>query len=162
MLGVSSQKMNIKHIEKPAAEECSITPSYRCYVLSNYAIITCRRKDMKEAVHRLRNQLRRKTKKPSTISVLKAAKQEIDVSHHSTTFINFKTINFIYYVLGIALLPDPFPAVHAILHAKISSFSVLHAKAHIVCNMTQKAGRGPVETKLAYCSQQFCLRWGII
>ena len=35
---------------------------------------------MKEAVHRLRNQLRRKTKKPSTISVLKAAKQEIDVN----------------------------------------------------------------------------------
>ena len=36
---------------------------------------------MKEAVHKLRNQLRRKTKKPSTISVLKAAKQEIDVSY---------------------------------------------------------------------------------
>lgn len=48
---------------------------------------------MKEAVHRLRNQLRRKTKKPSTISVLKAAKQEIDVSHHSTVLIIFKTIN---------------------------------------------------------------------
>lgn len=35
---------------------------------------------MKDAVHKLRNQLRKKTKKPSTISVLKAAKQEIDVS----------------------------------------------------------------------------------
>lgn len=49
---------------------------------------------MKEAVHRLRNQLRRKTKKPSTISVLKAAKQEIDVSHHRTAF---KTISFITF-----------------------------------------------------------------
>ena len=47
---------------------------------------------MKDAVHKLRNQLRRKTKKPSTISVLKAAKQEIDVSQHgSYTVDDFQT-----------------------------------------------------------------------
>ena len=39
---------------------------------------------MKDAVHKLRNQLRRKTKKPSTISVLKAAQQEINVSLHDS------------------------------------------------------------------------------
>ena len=42
---------------------------------------------MKEAVRRLRNQLRRKTKKLSTISVLKAAKQEIDVSQHGSYYL---------------------------------------------------------------------------
>lgn len=49
-------------------------------ILYDKDYVFCRRKDMKDAVHKLRNQLRRKTKKPSTISVLKAAKQEIDVS----------------------------------------------------------------------------------
>ena len=44
---------------------------------------------MKEAVHRLRNQLQKKTKKPSTISVLKAAKQEIDVSQHRIKFLSY-------------------------------------------------------------------------
>lgn len=34
---------------------------------------------MKDAVHELRNQLRKPTKKPSTISVLKAAQEEIQV-----------------------------------------------------------------------------------
>ena len=51
---------------------------------------------MKEAVHRLRNQLRRKTKKPSTISVLKAAKQEIDVSQHRINFLSYRSIISLY------------------------------------------------------------------
>jgi hypothetical protein len=44
-----------------------------------------RRKDLKLAVHRLRNQLQlRKTKKATTISVLKASEQEIKVTNYST------------------------------------------------------------------------------
>lgn len=43
-----------------------------------------RRKELKDAVCSLRNQLRKPTKKPSTISVLKAAKEEIEVGKLNT------------------------------------------------------------------------------
>ncbi len=41
-----------------------------------------RRRELKEAVFKLRNQLRNRTKKPSTISVLKAAREEILVLYY--------------------------------------------------------------------------------
>ena len=42
--------------------------------------VNCRRKDLKQAVHRLRNQLQlHQTKKATTISVLKASELEIKV-----------------------------------------------------------------------------------
>ena len=67
-----------------------------------------RRKDLKQAVHRLRNQLQtRKTKKATTISVLKASEQEIKVIKVHTVRQTFKcsTHSFIEYtVMGQLLL----------------------------------------------------------
>ena len=88
---------------------------------------------MKEAVHRLRNQLRRKTKKPSTISVLKAAKQEIDVSQHRINF--FKLLIYNITILKMYIFRPSishfysqiFMQCYSSLSLPVSSFISFHA-----------------------------------
>ena len=61
-------------------------------------LLMCRRKDLKNAVDELRKQLRKPTKKASTISVLKAAQEEIQVLDNlMTDGVNF----FFFFSLSI-------------------------------------------------------------
>ena len=55
--------------------------TYQRFLFHHSLSVNCRRKDLKQAVHRLRNQLQlHQTKKATTISVLQASELEIKVN----------------------------------------------------------------------------------
>ena len=112
-------------------------------------LYTFRRKDLKLAVHRLRNQLQlRKTKKATTISVLKASEQEIKVP----------CLIYLLYILLLVLftLSVKFPFTNICLSlVKVPQF--LKVKYHFPSCLTNIAHSSGVAVSGIPTSTMFCV-----